>query len=86
MTRTDPLPTRGSIVRVRQRQHLVEDLVPPARPGDCHLVRIACLDDDAQGRQAEVLWEMEADAEVLTSSGWEHLAAKGFDPPRHFSA
>ena len=28
----------------------------------------------------------ELDAEVLTGSGWDHLATRGFDAPRLFSA
>lgn len=79
-------PAPGQIARTRQRQYLVEEIVAPINAGDCHLVRLACLDDDAQGQQIEVLWEKEIDAEVLSSSGWEHLATKGFDAPRLFSA
>src|SRR5262249_41434780 len=33
-----------------------------------------------------VLWEAELDAEVLSGCGWDHLAQRGFDPPRLFSA
>ncbi len=46
--RTRPEP--GQIVRVRQRQYLVEDVAPPPAPVDCTLVRMACLDDDAQSQ------------------------------------
>ncbi len=76
----------GNIVRVRQRQYLVEEVVPPVAAGDATLVRLSCLDDDAQGQELEVLWEAELDAEVLSGSGWDHLAVRGFDPPRLFSA
>ncbi len=79
-------PVPGQIVRVRQRQHLVEEVVPPPAAADATLVRLACLDDDAQGQESEVLWETELDAEILTGSGWDHLAARGFDPPRLFAA
>ncbi len=53
-----PPPNIGQIVRVRQRQYLVEDVVPPPESGDATLVRMACLDDDAQGQPLEVLWEL----------------------------
>ena len=76
----------GQIVRVRQRQYLVEEIVAPPLAGDATLVRLSCLDDDAQGQTLEVLWEAELDAEVLQGNGWEHLAARRFDPPRTFSA
>src|SRR6516164_6185516 len=72
----------GQIARVRQRQYLVEEIVAPPASGDATLVRLSCLDDDAQGQALEVLWEAELDAEVLSGSGWEHLTARGFDPPR----
>jgi len=42
-------PQPGQIVRVRSRQYLVDDVAPPPRPGDATLVRLSCLDDDAQG-------------------------------------
>jgi SNF2 domain-containing protein len=86
MLQTPVFPEVGQIVRVRQRQYLVEDIVPPPAPDNATLVRLSCLDDDAQGQPLEVLWEAEVDAEVLTGAGWEHLAPRGFDPPRLFSA
>lgn len=79
-----PLP--GQIVRVRMRQYLVEDVVAPPDFGDSTLVRMACLDDDAQGQPLEVLWETELDREILTGESWQSLAGRGFDPPRLFSA
>ena len=80
------VPDLGQVVRVRQRQYLVEEVVPPPAAAEATLVRLACLDDDAQGQELEVLWEAEPDAEVLTGTGWDHLASRGFDPPRLFSA
>jgi hypothetical protein len=79
-------PNPGDIVRIRQRRYLVEDVVPPPMPHDASLVRMACVEDDAQGQALEVLWEREVDAEVLTAEAWQDLATKGFDQPRIFSA
>jgi SNF2 family DNA or RNA helicase len=79
-------PRPGEIVRVRQRQYLVEEVVAPTCAADTTLVCLSCLDDDAQGQELAVLWEAELDAEVLTGTGWDHLAARGFDPPHLFSA
>jgi hypothetical protein len=59
-----PHPAPGEIVRVRQRQYLVEDVQPPPEPGEATLVSMSCLDDDAQGEALEVLWEHEIDTEV----------------------
>ncbi len=81
-----PPPQRGQIVRVRQRQYLVDDVVAPPGPEDATLVRGACIDDDAQGQPLEVLWEVEVDPEVLTAESWQDLGARGFDPPQLFSA
>jgi SNF2 family DNA or RNA helicase len=44
------------------------------------------VDDDAQGTPLEVLWEKEVDSKLLTRESWRRIAAKGFDPPRLFSA
>jgi SNF2 family DNA or RNA helicase len=79
-------PAPGQVVRVRQRRYLVEDVTPPPSAADATLVRLSCLDDDAQGQELEVLWEAEPDGELLTGAGWERLASRGFDPPRLFSA
>lgn len=79
-------PQPGQIVRVRCRQYLVEEVVAPPDVGDATLVRLACVDDDAQGQELEVLWEKEVDPEILTGEAWQNLATRGFDPPHLFSA
>lgn len=79
-------PQPGQIARVRTRKYLVEGVVPPPSPTDQTLVRLACLEDDAQGQRLDVLWEKEVDARVLDDASWAGVAAKGFDPPNIFSA
>ncbi len=79
-------PDAGQIVRVRSRQYLVEDTVPPRTAADSTLVRLSCLEDDAQGDVLEVLWEKEVDAQVLAGTDWQAVASRGFDEPRLFSA
>lgn len=79
-------PEPGQIVRVRQRQYLVDEVVPPPEPHEQTLVRLSCLDDDAQGQPLEILWEKEVDPEILTGESWQSLTTRGFDPPRLFSA
>lgn len=76
----------GAIVRVRSRQYLVGDVVRPADPSHATLVRLSCLEDDAQGDALEVLWEHELDARILGRSTWEQVARRGFDRPDLFSA
>src|SRR5213593_1615768 len=79
-------PEVGELVQVRSRRWLVEEVVPQKVPGQSPLVRLACADDDAQGQSLDVFWDYEIDRRVIEEEGWQHLAAKGFDPPRHFAA
>lgn len=82
----NPIPQAGQIVRVRSRQFLVEDVALPPEPWHQTLVRLSCLDDDAQGDQVDVLWELEADSQMVDSTSWKHVGASGFDSSRLFSA
>jgi ERCC4-related helicase len=76
----------GQIVRVRARQYLVEEVTSaPTKDGDTR-VRLACLEDDAQGQALEVFWEREVDAQILGTSSWESVVNRGFDQPRYFSS
>ena len=86
MTETFSLPAPGQIARVRQRLYLVEQTVPAPSPGDSTLVKLSCVDDDAQGQRLEVLWEREIDPEIQTGEAWDAIAKRGFDPARTFAA
>ena len=55
---------------------------PPTSPR----VSLACADDDAQGQTLEVYWDFEIDRRILEQEAWSTIGARGFDPPRHFSA
>lgn len=74
----------GGVVKVRSRQYLVEEVIPPPVAGEDTRVRLSCLDDDAQGQQLEVLWESEVDAQVLNAAAFS--AKQGFDDPSRFAA
>ena len=76
----------GTLVRVRSRQYLVEEVSPASNPGEQTLVRLSCIDDDSQGASLEVLWEKEVDRHVIEASSWKDIAKRGFDPPKQFSA
>lgn len=80
------VPGTGAIVKVRSRQYLVEEVVSPASPSEQAVVRLCCLDDDAQGAKLDVLWEKELDAQVLTGTNWKDIAQRGFDLPERFSS
>jgi len=73
------------MVRVRQRQYLVENVQSSPEPGEATLVSLSCLDDDAQGDSLEVLWEYEIDTAVLQAP-WQQLGRRDFDPPSRFAA
>lgn len=79
------IPEPGEVVRVRTRTYLVE-AVEADRTGQGTVVRLACLDDDAQGQQLEVVWELELATEFLDGEAWHAIEKRGFDPPRFFSA
>ena len=87
-TRTLPHrpPEVGELVQVRSRRWLVEEVVPPARPGGSSLVTLACATDDAQGESLQVFWDYELDRRILAEEDWSGLAGRGFDDPRKFAA
>jgi SNF2 family DNA or RNA helicase len=86
MLLVDILPVPGDIVRVRSRRYLVEEVNPPPSPGDDTLVRLSCLEDDAEGEELQVLWEREVDAEKINEADWSKLAKGEFDPTKFFAA
>jgi superfamily II DNA or RNA helicase len=77
-------PQVGDFVRLRTRRWLVEG----ERLGNQGLrsLRLACVDDDAQGEVADILWDAELDAEVLRDDGWATLSQSGTDDPTVFAA
>lgn len=79
-------PRPGDIVRVRHRQWLVEDVVPPPQEAHATRVSLVCLDDDNQGKSLDVLWELELGARVMQPETHGLGELRGIDPPRHFAA
>jgi len=71
---------------VRQRFYLVEDVIHSRRKSDCTVVRLYCIEDDAQGQPLVVLWERELDAEPFRGEQWSGLAKNGFDDPDLFAS
>ena len=52
-----------------------------APPGEgLTALRLACVDDDAQGEVVEVLWDAELDGSVLKEEGWASVAKREFPP------
>ena len=63
----------------------------PATPtrsaaGGATVVRLSCVDDDAQGQPLQVLWEHELDGAILNAEPWDALGQRGFDPAGRFAA
>lgn len=79
------VPIPGELVEIRQRNYLVEDVVEDSSKVN-HIVRLACVDDDAQGQKLEVFWEHEYDRRVREQEDWSKVAEKGFDSPEMFAA
>ena len=77
-------PGISSFVRVRGRRWLVEDTRDLGE--GLASVSLACVDDDAQGETADVVWSAELDASVLEDEGWDEIARTGTDDPATFSA
>jgi hypothetical protein len=78
------MPQRGDFVRVRTRRWLVED--ERSAGEGLTALRLACVDDDAQGEMVEILWDAELDGSVLQDEGWASVARLGTDDPSVFSA
>ncbi len=86
MNTETPVPEIGQIAAVRQRLYLVDHVIPPPNPSDSLLLRLSCVDDDAQGQPLDVLWDRELDAQVITGEAWDAIAKRGFDPADRFAA
>ena len=84
--RKSDLPEADDIVQVRHRQYLVREVVAAPDQGQQTLVKLVCLDDDDQGRQLEVLWELELGARVLEPEAQGLGTITQIDSPRHFAA
>ncbi len=80
------LPNPASVVRVRQRTWLVNDVVHSGMPGDATLVRLSCIDDDAAGEPLDVLWEMEVSPEIVPDEPQLIEQAEALDDPQMFGA
>ena len=76
--------TPGDLVRVQQQTWLVEqvEVEEDASP----VVRLACVDDDAQGHRLAVAWDAELDGEVIPSGRSSLQTNRKPDDPRTFAA
>ncbi|WP_298807964.1 DISARM system SNF2-like helicase DrmD [uncultured Sphingomonas sp.] len=63
----------GQFVSLRGRLWMVE--AQPGHPLEGH--RLACIDDDASGEEAQVLWGTEVDARLHDEEAWASLGQPG---------
>lgn len=73
VVRFGAVPEPGQLVEVRRRQWVVTDVssgaLSPTSNGDQHLVGLSSLDEDSMGEEIQVVWQMEAGAQVLEKAG-----------------
>jgi ERCC4-related helicase len=86
MPSTSPIPTSGCVVQCRSHRWLVEEVEPAEHPEGDTVVRLACLDDDANGQRLEVFWQREVDRQVLGETTWDTVGQRGFDQPQLFGS
>jgi hypothetical protein len=77
-----PQPRLGQFVALRGRLWLVEG--EPDAPLAGH--RLACVDDDASGEEARVLWGAEIAPALRDEEAWDSMGLRGGDDPRAFAA
>ena len=77
-----PEPRVGQFVSLRGRLWLVESEPDEAFPGHS----LACVDDDASGESARVLWGAEVDARLRDEEAWGSLGTRGGDDATAFAA
>ena len=63
-------PQAGNFVEVRGRRWLVEEV----EAGQPSTASLSCIDDDAQGDELRVIWDVELDARLLDDDPWSYLA------------
>jgi ERCC4-related helicase len=81
-TQSQSPPQSGDFVEVRGRRWLVEEV----EAGQPSIVSLSCIDDDAQGDELRVIWEVELDARLLDDDPWGYLARDGADEAEVFAA
>jgi hypothetical protein len=79
-------PKVGQIVQVRTRTYLVDDVAHTPKSVFSTLVKLVCVDDDAQGQPLEVIWELELEKKIIDREAWKSIGTKGFDTPKFFGA
>jgi hypothetical protein len=78
------LPKAGEFVDVRGRLWLVEEQAQESETFPS--LRLSCVDDDAQGETASVIWDAEIAARSRDGELWEMIGDHGTDDAALFAA
>lgn len=82
------IPEQGELVEVRRRQWLVSDVEPYHPEGDRyreqHAVTLESIEEDANGEQMTVIWQIEPGARILEKAGLPEI--KGYDANSRLNA
>src|SRR6516162_6438823 len=70
------IPEVGQIVHLRTRTYLVDDVVSSPAGALGTLVKLVCVDDDAQGQPLEVIWELELEKRIIDREAWKSIGKK----------
>lgn len=88
VVRFGAFPEPGQLVEVRRRQWVVTDVssgaLSQSSNGDQHLVGLSSLDEDSLGEEIQVVWQMEAGAQVLEKAGLPSIT--GWDSNQRLEA
>src|SRR6266849_2012978 len=76
-------PEVGSFLSLRGREWLVQDIDAATQP---HVVRLACVSDDAQGESAEIILDAEVGAALIDTDQWSAIGKNGTDSASVFAA
>ena len=76
-------PEIGDFLSLRGREWLVQDIDAAEHP---HIVRLACVSDDAQGETAEIILDAEVGAAQIDADPWSAIGKNGTDSAPVFAA
>jgi ERCC4-related helicase len=71
-------PEPGQLVECRRAQWIVSEVdgSPMERGGSQSLVRLSSIDEDALGREIEIVWEIEPGAKILERAGLPEISGQ----------
>ena len=74
----------GEFVELRGRKWLSQGADKLGK--DLNVLQLSCIEDDAQGEEARVIWDAEVAAHSMTDSLWGSIGSVGTDTAATFSA